>query len=253
MNPEIRLLGVTIHPISKNKLLADIKTAVSERQHAIIAYVNAHAMVLADEQPRFKAFLNHSDLVFTDGFGVRLAARLAGLPKPERMTPPDWIGELFQLSIQNGYRLFLLGARQDVISRAAENVRADFPGINIAGFAHGYFNKEHNSQENAAVVATINQANPQILIIGFGMPAQEFWIEENRETLTANVFLPVGALLDHLGGLAKRPPKWMRDHGLEWLGRLFLEPKRLWKRYLIGLPKFFWLLAKDSFAKGKKL
>lgn len=251
MIPEIKLLGVTIHLIQTDDLLLGVEYAINHTQQGVFSYVNAHALTLAFDNQLFKSFLNSSTLVYTDGFGVRFAARIAHLPQPTRMTPPDWIEELFQFATKMGYRLFFLGAERNVIEKASANVQVEFPGINITGIADGYFNKDRYSDENANIVSKINQANPDILIVGFGMPKQEFWIEENRAALHAMAILPVGALFDHLAGTARRAPKWMTNHGFEWLGRLFFEPNRLWRRYVIGLPKFLFLVVRDLARKSK--
>jgi N-acetylglucosaminyldiphosphoundecaprenol N-acetyl-beta-D-mannosaminyltransferase len=120
----------------------------------------------------------------------------------------------------------------------------NIPGLEIAGIQHGYFDKTAGSSENEAVVALINQVKPDILVIGFGMPLQERWLLENWDRLDAKVAIPIGAGFDYLAGVTPRAPRWMTDHGLEWLGRLIIEPRRLWKRYIIGNPLFFYRLVK---------
>ena len=108
----------------------------------------------------------------------------------------------------------------------------------IAGTSHGYFNKEAYSAENQAVIESINKSRPNILIVGFGMPMQEKWLNENWQSIDSNIALTGGAVFDYISGELKRGPKWMTEHGLEWLARMLIEPKRLWKRYFIGNPKF---------------
>ena len=120
----------------------------------------------------------------------------------------------------------------------------------VAGADHGYFNKAFDNLENDRVVNNINDVRPNILFVGFGMPMQERWIMENRDRLDVNVIMPVGAMFDYLAGTVPRAPKWMTDHGLEWLGRLIIEPRRLWKRYLIGNPFFLWRVLKQKFGFG---
>ncbi len=234
------ILGVHINSITLIELHQHINQKLRDTRRAIIAYANIHALNLAYEQPRLRAFLNQADIVFCDGFGARLGAALLGQRLPQRFTPPDWLGQLSALCAQQGYSLFLLGARPGVADLAAAALLKDHPSLRVAGTHHGYFDKTPGSPENEAVLARINQARPDILIVGFGMPLQEYWLEENWARIDARVALTAGAAFDYISGRLRRAPRWMTDHGLEWLGRLLIEPRRLWKRYLLGIPLFFW-------------
>lgn len=245
------ILGININPLAARELLSLIDEAIVNHKKTAFFYANAHAIVLANENPGFKQCINNADYVYCDGFGVRFAAQILSYPPPPRITPPDWISCFFQYCCEKRKRVFFLGAEQNVIEKAVKNVREEYQNIDICGFHHGYFDKSTGSLENNEMVKLINESCPDILVIGFGMPSQELWIEENKSDLNPFVFLPVGALFDHLSGNAKRLPKWMTDHGFEWLGRLFFEPKRLWNRYLIGLPKYFILLLVEFFRKFK--
>lgn len=236
----ICMLGVNIHPVYLEQLLKLIHNTLKQRERAIIANVNAHAMNLACAQPWFRAFLNQSAIVFCDGFGVKWGARLLGYHIPQRFTPPDWIDLLADLARREDYSMFLLGARPGVAEKAALRLQERFPGLRIAGTQHGFFDKTLGSAENEAVIQAINAANPEILIIGFGMPLQERWLQESWPRLDARIALPVGAAIDYVAGEVRRGPRWMTDHGLEWLARLLIEPRRLWQRYLVGNPLFLW-------------
>ncbi len=245
----IQILGVTIHTLSLPQLLAYIEQRIKQRQQTIIAYANVYAMNLAYVQPWFRAFLNQSDLVFCDGFGVKVAAKLLGHNLPQRFTPPDWLDQLVTLASAQGWSLFVLGARPGVALRAANRLRDQAPGLQIAGVHHGYFDKTPGSAENEAVVQYINAVNPDILLIGFGMPLQERWLHENWPRLTAHLALPVGAALDYVAGEVQRGPRWMTDNGFEWLARLVIEPRRLWRRYLVGNPLFLWRIVQERWRR----
>ena len=242
---KIRIFGVGVDNLSLHSLLAKICTAARSNQKYVISYVNIHGLNLAYSIPWFRVFLNQSDIVFCDGFGVILGAQLTGQKLEHRFTPPDWIDNLAQLCVENGYSIYLIGSREGVAGKAAQKLREKHPGIYIAGAYHGYFNKTPGSNENETVLAEINRLKPNFLIVGFGMPLQEKWIQENLARLEVNVLLPVGAALDYISGEVRRGPRWMTDHGLEWLARMIIEPRRLWKRYLIGNPLFFWRVLKQ--------
>ena len=238
--PCVNLLGVTIDPLPLQDLLGRMEQALRENQRLLIANVNTHALNLAAEHPDFRTLLNRADIVFCDGIGVRLGAWLTGQRLPHRYTPPDWIDELCRRCRDGGHSLFFLGAKPGVAERAARILAARWPGLTIAGAQHGYFDKTPGSAENDQMVAQINAARPQVLLVGFGMPLQEEWLDANWSGLDVNVALTVGALFDYVAGEVPRPPRWMTDHGLEWLGRLLIEPGRLWRRYLVGNPLFLW-------------
>ena len=119
-------------------------------------------------------------------------------------------------------------------------MQVTIPDLKIVGTHHGFFDKDSASSENRYVLAMINKLKPDILVVGFGMPAQEKWILENLNELHVHAVIPVGAFFDYLADEVERAPRWMTENGLEWLGRLTIEPNRLWKRYVIGNPLFFW-------------
>jgi N-acetylglucosaminyldiphosphoundecaprenol N-acetyl-beta-D-mannosaminyltransferase len=132
-----------------------------------------------------------------------------------------------------------------VADKAAANLKARYPDLRIVGTHHGYFDKTQGCAENEAVIEQINTVKPNILIVGFGMPLQERWLMENWDRIDANVALTGGAVFDYVSGELRRAPRWMTENGLEWLGRLIIEPRRLWKRYLIGNPIFLWRVLKQ--------
>jgi N-acetylglucosaminyldiphosphoundecaprenol N-acetyl-beta-D-mannosaminyltransferase len=184
-------------------------------------------------------------LVFCDGAGVMLGARLLGHHIPERITYADWIWQLAEFAEPRGFTFFFLGARPGVADKAAASLKARYPALRVVGTHHGYFDKTPGSAENEAVIEQINAVKPNILIVGFGMPLQERWLRDNWDHIDANVALTGGAVFDYVSGELQRAPRWMTDNGLEWLGRLLIEPRRLWKRYLIGNPLFIWRVLKQ--------
>ena len=254
MDEKIKILGIGINSLPLEDLLLNLDEIINSGGHAIVANVNAHALMLASKDDRLLRFLNNAEIVFCDGYGVRLAAKLLGYTPPPRYTPPDWIGRLSQLCVQRNYKMYFLGALPGVAEKAANRLREIYPGLNICGVHHGYFDQTKGSEENAKLVTEINKLSPNILVVGFGMPIQEFWIADHWDELDVNIALPVGALFDYVSGEIKRAPRWMTEHSLEWLGRLIIEPRRLWRRYIFGTPGFIFLVVCELWSEkvGRK-
>lgn len=236
------LLGVEIQSLTLEQFLFRIFEVLvgREKDRLAIGNVNIHAMNLAYDRSAFREALDQFDIVFCDGFGVKIATALTGQNIPERYTPPDFIDALVRLVSRAGGSVFFLGAAPDVAERAARALAERNPGMVIAGCHHGFFDQSPGSIENQHVIEQINQQNPALLLVAFGMPLQEEWLAQNWFFLNARVALTVGALFDTLSKDVPRAPGWLTDRGLEWLTRLVIEPRRLWRRYLIGIPLFFY-------------
>ena len=244
------ILGVRVDDLSLSDFLNYIEDTINEDHKSTISYVNIHAMNLAFTIPWFRKFLLDSDIVFCDGFGVKLGMWLNNKRIRYRYTPPDFIEDICQRACRNEYHLFFLGARDGVAEKAASRLREKFPGLKIRT-QHGYFQKEKDSPENQKTIEEINAFRTNLLFLGMGMPLQEQWICENLELLKINIAFPAGALFDYISGEQIRAPRWMTDHGLEWIGRLLIEPRRLWRRYIMGNPIFFWRVFVHEILKRK--
>jgi N-acetylglucosaminyldiphosphoundecaprenol N-acetyl-beta-D-mannosaminyltransferase len=251
MAEQIQFLQIPINIIPIESLVYYVNESIKERKKIVISYVNVHAVNLALSNSRFHDFLRQSDIVYCDGFGVQIGARLLGLVPPPRYTLPDFIDQLIAVCIDNNKGIYLLGSKPGIAQKAANNLVKKNPGLRICGTGDGFFDKSSESSENKQVIKNINLASPAILFVGFGMPAQELWIRDNLPNLNPTVIFPVGAMLDYVAGEIYRSPKWMTDHGLEWLGRLIVEPRRLWKRYILGIPLFFFRVYRE-FMNNKK-
>jgi N-acetylglucosaminyldiphosphoundecaprenol N-acetyl-beta-D-mannosaminyltransferase len=234
------LAGVKVSTHTKRELLEAISAFVAGDRQALVFSGNLHSLNLAHKIPWLKDALNAADVVRNDSAGVKLAGRLVGKRIPERNTWADFGWALAEWCETKGHSLFLLGNKPGVPETARERLSEKYPELKIVGVRHGYFEKR--GEENDRVVAAINQAAPDILVVGFGMPLQERWILDNRDRLDANVIMTCGNCFAFLAGMERRAPKWMRSSGLEWLFRLLKEPRRLFKRYVIGIPAFYFRL-----------
>lgn len=245
---EIVLLKTRFHKVNVQQLIECTVAAAKIGKKAIVSNVNIRAMNLSWEIPWYRDFLNKSDLVFCDGFGVLLGANLFGhaLTSEHRMTFADFIEDWILACEQQNVSVFLLAGKPDVADKAIAKFRAIAPNLQIQGH-HGYFEK--SGAENDAVIEKINSFKPGILYVGFGMPIQERWIIDNLEQVEAGVIVPMGACLDFYTNTVSRGPRWMTDRGFEWLARLFFEPQRLWQRYILGNPLFLYRVLKQGILK----
>ncbi|MFA6601085.1 MAG: WecB/TagA/CpsF family glycosyltransferase [Candidatus Omnitrophota bacterium] len=234
----LKLLGITLHDVTVDELHGFIGRKIEAREKAVIPYLNIHAANLACAQPWLRDYFNRAALVICDGDGIRWGLRLLGQSPPPKITYDRWIWQLAAFSAARGYRIYLLGAAPGIAEKAQERLKAKFPALQVCGVHHGHF---HASQEeNEKVLADIQRCRPDILLVGFGMPLQEKWLLANGPRLDAPVILTGGAALDYAAGAARRAPAWAIRLHLEWLFRLLQEPKRLFRRYALGIPLFFW-------------
>lgn len=226
------------------ELLRAIIGYAEREEHRRVAYVNAHVINESFEIPELRRALRAADLVYCDGYGVRLAARTIGLPVPHRMTGADWIWGVAGLCEAGGRSLYLLGSDPGASSEAAAALRRWYPRLEVCGTHHGYF--ELDGHHNERVVEHVNERRPDILLVGMGTPQQELWVDRWFDQLDAHVVWTVGALFDYLAGRIPRAPHWLADHGLEWVFRLAMEPRRMWRRYLLGNPVFLSRVAAEA-------
>ncbi len=225
-----RLLGIDIDSLTADEFLARVDAYVASRTPHQVAYLNADCLNQCWSNRAYREVIAASDLVYADGMGVVWASRLFGHPLPERLNANDLLPQFCQRAEAKGHRIFLLGGENGVAEKAARDLKSKYPKLLISGCHHGYFREE----ETPAVIDKIREARPDILIVGMGAPKQETWIHRHLLELGIPVVWGVGGLLDYSAKGLKRAPVWMRQAGLEWLWRLCLEPRRLWKRYLLG-------------------
>ena len=241
----VEVLGVKVDVLTAEQLLARIQASLEGGQKAIVANVNINALNLAYEREWLRAFFNRAEIVFCDGAGVAWGARLLGRSLFRRITYADWMWQLAEFAEPRGFTFFFLGGAPGVAEKAKERLHKRFPSMRIAGIHHGYFDKTPGSAENESVVRLVNALRPDILLVAFGMPLQEQWLNENWDRLEAKVALTGGAVFDYISAQLWRGPRWLTDNDLEWLARLIIEPRRLWRRYLIGNPLFMWRVLKQ--------
>ncbi len=233
MPTTVDILGVPVQPLSWEALLAEVEAAIEARRRLTVAYANVHVLNTAARDSRLTRFLNQVDICFCDGNGVRLGARLLGQDLPHRMTGADWIWAL-AAHAEGRWRIYWIGGEPGVTDAAAQRLRQQHPALEIAT-DHGYHARQ--GPEDQASIERINAFKPDLVLVGMGTPVQEYWTEERRPRIEAPVVWCLGATADFVAGRTARGPRWFTDR-YEWVGRLIAEPRRLWKRYLLGNPLF---------------
>lgn len=228
----VPVLGVEVDALTASDTIARVTAAVRAGERLVVGHHNLHSVYLVHEQPEVRRFYERAHLVFTDGMPLVLASRLrgSGLRRDHRATMLDWIDPLLERAADEDWTVYLLGSAPGAIDDAVAALSQRHPSLRFASH-HGYFDVD--GPANRGVVADINRVRPQLLLVGMGMPRQELWLADNVDALAVDVSITVGGLFDYFAGVAATPPRWMGRVGLEWLGRLVADPRRLAHRYLV--------------------
>ena len=206
------------------------------RQHVVL---NAAKVVELERSPALADVVRRCDLVNADGVSVVWASRLLGRPLPERVSGIDLMERLVATAAEDGRTVYLLGARPEVVARTVEVFQARHPNLRVAGSHHGYWTDDQE------IILRVRQAAPDYLLVGIPSPRKEFWLSANLQSLGVPFAMGVGGAFDVMAGVRRRAPRWACEHGLEWLWRLAQEPRRMWRRYLIGNSLFIALVLRE--------
>ncbi len=242
--PSAALFDIPIDLGQPAELLRTISGWAAEGRTRRVMYVNAHVVNQSRVTAGLGDALRRADLVYCDGYGVRLAARVLNKPVPHRMTGADWIWGLSTLCELSRLPIYLVGSEPPLAREAAARLRHWYPRLEVAGAHHGYFDLD--SPHNERVIEDINAHAPRIVLVGMGTPKQELWVDRYADRLDGAVVWTVGALFDYVSGHTPRAPRWLADNGLEWIFRLAIEPQRMWRRYLLGNPVFLSRVATEA-------
>jgi N-acetylglucosaminyldiphosphoundecaprenol N-acetyl-beta-D-mannosaminyltransferase len=232
----IEVMGLRLHNLHRDVIAERVRLAAISKQKMLVVNANAHLVVLAQTNQWIPKLFSKANIAFCDGAGVQLAIRLLTGRAAHRTTPPEWIGTTLK-SLGLKASVFWLGGTPEAVAKAAKRYEANFD-VRTVGVQHGFFDMSPNSSDTLELIERINRAAPSILLVNMGMPRQERWLWDNWERLNPCVAITAGALVDHAAGHVRRPPRWVANLGMEWLVRLVREPRRLWRRYLFGLPVF---------------
>lgn len=233
------ILGVSYDNLTFKEAVKNAIELLKNKDRANIFFLNSDCLLKAQDDQEYRSILNAADLVLPDGIGLRLTVKYGGGKLKDNCNGTDFSPALMEQLALAGIKIFLLGGKNGVALEAGKNIRKAIPGMNITGVYSGYFD------DNKKVINEINSSGAEVLFVAMGVPLQEKWIYQNREALNPRLCLGVGALFDYLSVRMKRAPRFMRRLNLEWLWRIIIDPRRMFKRYIIdGLRFIFLIVAK---------
>lgn len=217
-----------------NENLEDITLAVERK---IINTINPNSYRIAKHDKSFQQALRSSSILLPDGIGIVRAVQILYHVKIERITGFDLHQHLLNCLDREKKKCFYLGSKPETLKKIQERINVEHPGITVESYSPP-FKSEFSSEDNKAIIDRINSFKPDVLFIGMTAPKQEKWVYQNQLQTEAKVICSIGAVFDYYTHTVNRPNQWMINHGLEWLGRLSREPRRLWKRTFISGPIF---------------
>jgi len=218
--------------------LARCEDLIVRRDFAQHVAINAAKLVAMQRDPELRRIVDACELVSADGQSVVWASRLLGDPLPERVAGIDLMQELLALAERRDFRVFILGAKPEVLEMARQRILAKHPRLRLVGTRDGYFSED----EEAEVAAEVRHARPDILLVAISSPRKEYWLGRHGRTIDVPFVMGVGGAIDVVAGITQRAPSQFQRLGLEWAYRLAQEPRRLWRRYALTNIQFALLL-----------
>jgi len=232
----MRILGVSVHPTSYQEAVAQITSWAKWKESRYVCAANVHMVMEAHDSPTFMQVVNDADLVTPDGMPLVWVMRRLGFPHQERVYGPDLMIKLIEASAQNSIPIGFYGGSSQVLGDLVNRIKEEYHSPEIAYSFSPPF-RPLSSEEDATITDRINAAGMRILFVGLGCPKQEQWMARHKGKISA-VMVGVGAAFDFYAGRMPQAPSCIQKAGLEWMYRLFKEPRRLWKRYLVHNPRF---------------
>jgi N-acetylglucosaminyldiphosphoundecaprenol N-acetyl-beta-D-mannosaminyltransferase len=236
MIPRVDVLGVQVSAIDIPTATDEIARWIDEREQHYVCVTGVHGVMESQSDDELLAIHNRSGLTTPDGMPMVWAGKWAGLDI-QRVYGPDLMLALCERAARQGWSSFFYGGREGVPERLAQQLTAQFPGLRVAGTYSPPF-RALTEEEDDDVIARINAARPDLVYVGLSTPKQERWMASHAGRLHAPALLGVGAAFDIHAGTLRQAPRWVQRSGLEWLFRLAVEPRRLWRRYLTNNPRF---------------
>ena len=235
----MRFMNTYVDNVTEAEAIEYIEKCVRERKIGHVITPNVDQIVRIEKDQYFKEICDNAELLLVDGHPLMWIAKWYGTPIKEKICGSDLVPHLCEVASKKGYRVFLLGAAEGVAAKAARNLEKDYPGIIIAGTYSPPIGFEKDEAEINKIIRILLDSKADLLFVGMGVPKQDKFIYENMQKYKVPMSFSIGATIDFIAGEQTRAPRWMTDHGIEWIYRLFSDPKRMFKRYIIDDMKIF--------------
>ena len=236
---EVKPLKFETTPILGYNVFSSSIDIIKPTKKTVINTINQYSYCLAEKDKTFKKALMDSDILLPDGIGIVVASKFIFKKKINRITGADLHKMLLEKTNKSNGKCFYLGSSNQTLEKIKNRCSKEYPNITINTYSPP-FKQNFSEEDNQKMIERINEFKPDVLLIGMTAPKQEKWVKSHKDLLEANIICSIGAVFDFYAGTVKRPSKLWRDLGLEWLGRLLKEPKRMWKRYLYYGPVFIY-------------
>lgn len=231
--------------MNKKDYLKIISKSLHSKEKKTFFYLNTHSFYLIKTNKDFQRSFNLADYITPDGFSIKWAVSLLHNKKIEKVSFNHiFFQDILKMFSENKANVYLLGSQSNSVSIASNNLKNYEPKINVAGFHHGYFDHD---KESESIIKEINSVKPDILLVGIGMPDSVTWIIKNRESINTKLIFTVGNLFDIIAGKKKIAPKFLYNSPFEWIYKLLQEPTKLFPRYAVAHPYFIYYVLKEKF------
>ncbi|WP_373483678.1 WecB/TagA/CpsF family glycosyltransferase [Acetobacterium sp.] len=228
------ILNTYVNAISMDDTIAEVESIIKRRiptQHVVI---NASKVNLMQKDKELRKIVNSCPLINADGASIVWAAKNLGIPLKERVTGIDLFNRLVELAHQKEYKIYLFGAKEEVIVKVKRIFEEKYPNLQVVGYRNGYFTEKDEPE----IVKNMEESGADMMFVAFSSPKKEYWVNKYLQQLKIPFVMGVGGSFDVVAGLVNRAPMWMQNNNLEWFYRFIQEPRRMWKRYIVGNTKF---------------
>lgn len=251
-NDTVEMFGMAISNVTFEEVCGRIAQRVARRDPGFVVTPNVNHVCLNHRDPAFREAYREAFLALPDGKPVMWASRLFGVPLQQKLSGSDMVPRLTRFAAGRGFSVFFFGGSPGTAERAAEILQRENPGLRVAGCHFPPFGFETDPELSAAAVEAVRAAAPDICFVALGSPKQELWMRDRHRECGVPVCIGVGASFDFISGRIRRAPRWLQEIGFEWLWRLIMEPRRLWRRYLVEDSFFLLLLWREYFAQRRR-
>ena len=248
-NTRYKIMNTFVNVVSMDETIRCVEKIIEKGKPTQHVVINASKVNLMEDDPELRRIVNSCPLINADGASIVWAAKKLGVPLKERVTGCDLFQELVRVAAEKGYKIYLFGAREEVVTKVKAIYEEQYPEIQIVGYRNGYFTEADEPE----IVKNMAESGADMMFVAFSSPKKEYWVNKYMAQLNIPFVMGVGGSFDIVAGVTERAPKWWQDHGLEWLYRFIQEPKRMWRRYIIGNAKFVGLTYKYKFKNKKKV